>query len=189
MYEEIKSIDKIEILKNGTIQIREAIQVMNDGAEVAKNYHRYSFNMGDDVSAMSTEIQTLIALAWTGGFCSTEEVTNSSEAIKEALILKASLACTERIYAGFDSACLGEIKHFDCQMYDQTNIMGLAITAMLGLQGLTTEECHWKASGELECYKFEYAQVIQLAVDMKKHIQAQTDQFNAERIAILNSEV
>ena len=89
------------------------------------------------------------------------------------------------ILAGFDSDCLGVTKHFDCADYDQINITSLAITAMMELQGLTTDETFCKASGEMECYKFEYAQILQLATDMKKHVEAQINQFNAERMAIL----
>lgn len=105
---------------------------------------------------------------------------------KEKAILKASRECNARILSGFESSCLGEPKIFDCDMTDQATIQGLAITAMLGMQGLTSEETHWKAKGELVCYKFEYAQVVQLAVDMKKHIEDNINQFNAERMAILN---
>lgn len=108
--------------------------------------------------------------------------------IKEEQILKAKIECTEAIYAGFDSDCLGETKHFDCDSYDQNNISGLAFAAMMGLQGLTTEEVHWKASGELECYKFEYTQMLQLATDMKKHVETCINEFNAKRKAILGVE-
>ncbi|MBF4693628.1 DUF4376 domain-containing protein [Fusibacter ferrireducens] len=105
---------------------------------------------------------------------------------KEAAIQKARQACNARILAGFESTCLGESKHFDCEYTDQSTIQGLVITAMLGIQGHTTEACYWKASGELECYPFEYAQMIQLGTDMKNHIQTNIDQFNEERKVILD---
>lgn len=108
------------------------------------------------------------------------------EVQKESAIQYARQACNNRILSGFESACLGESKHFDCDYTDQSTIQGLVITAMLGLQGYTTEECHWKATGELECYRFEYTQIIQLGSDMKNHIQTNIDQFNAERLVILN---
>jgi len=103
------------------------------------------------------------------------------------LILIASQECESRILDGFDSDCLGETKHFDCAMTDQANIQGLTLTAIMGLNGLTTEETHWKGTGELECYKFEYVQMLKLAEDLKKHVEKNINQFNAERLAILNA--
>lgn len=110
------------------------------------------------------------------------------ESVMASRIIEASTACQERIFAGFDSECLGESKHFDCAMTDQASIQGLALTALLGLNGLTTDETHWKATGELECYKFEYSQILQLATDLKKHIESNINQFNAERLAIINGD-
>jgi len=106
--------------------------------------------------------------------------------LKKAKILKANNECNKKILSGFESDCLGELKNFDCEQHDQSSIQGLALTAILGLQGLTTEETHWKATEELECYKFEYPQILKLATDMKKHIETCVNIFNAERIEILN---
>ena len=114
------------------------------------------------------------------------ELTDEQKAINA--IQQASYECEQRIYEGFDSACLGETKHFDCQATDQATIQGLALTAILGLQGYTDEETHWKGTGELECYKFEYTEILQLATDLKKHIESNINQFNAERLAILNAD-
>ena len=122
---------------------------------------------------------------WRNLYPDGKSIVIDAEVVKSQLIQQASLSCRERIYAGFDSSCLGEIKHFDCEDTDQQNITALALVAMMGLQGLTSIETHWKCTGELECYKFEYAQILQLAMDMKIHVQTQLDQFNAERIAIL----
>jgi hypothetical protein len=101
-------------------------------------------------------------------------------------IRKASQECQEKILGGFDSDCLGITKHFDCEMTDQATIQGLCLTAIMGLGSFASEETHWKASGELECYKFEYAQVIRLSIDMKKHIETSINEFNARRVEILN---
>jgi len=104
----------------------------------------------------------------------------------ETLIRQASKECNKKILDGFDSNCLGVVKHFDAELTDQATIQGLTITAMLGLNKLTTEETHWKATGELSCYKFEYTQIIKLATDLKKHVEDNINQFNSERLSILN---
>jgi len=132
-----------------------------------------------------TADEAVLFAAWRELYPDGKPIVIDVEAIKLQQIQQASLYCRERIYAGFESSCLGEVKHFDCEDTDQQNITALALVAIMGLQGLTASETHWKCTGELECYKFEYAQVLQLAMDMKAHVQTQLDQFNAERIAIL----
>ena len=63
--EEIKLIDKIEVVENGTLQVREATRIMKDGQEIAKTYHRWSFAPGSDVSEMPANVQAIAEAAWT----------------------------------------------------------------------------------------------------------------------------
>lgn len=65
MLTENKSIDRIEVINNSIIQVRECIIVERDGVEIAKSYHRSSFAPGSDVSAMSKSVQDIAALVWT----------------------------------------------------------------------------------------------------------------------------
>ena len=62
---ETTSIDKIEIVGIGHLQVREATTIMRDGDEIAKTYHRWSFEPGADVSAMPANVQAIAAAAWT----------------------------------------------------------------------------------------------------------------------------
>ena len=62
---ETKAIDKIEIVENGIIQVREATSVMKDGKEIAKTYHRWVFAPGEDVSNMPANVQAIASAAWT----------------------------------------------------------------------------------------------------------------------------
>ena len=62
---EVKVIDKIEVVENGTVQVREATRILKDGEEIAKTYHRWSFTPGSDVSEMPSNVQAVAAAAWT----------------------------------------------------------------------------------------------------------------------------
>jgi hypothetical protein len=62
---EVKVIDKIEVVENGTVQVRESTKIMKDGEEIAKTYHRWSFAPASDVSAMPANVQAICAAAWT----------------------------------------------------------------------------------------------------------------------------
>jgi hypothetical protein len=62
---ETKVIDKIEIVENGTLQVREATRIFRDGQEVAKSYHRWAFPPGSDVSSMPSNVVAIANTVWT----------------------------------------------------------------------------------------------------------------------------
>ena len=62
---ETKIIDKIEVVENGTLQVREATKIMKDGAEIAKTYHRTSLTPGQDITDQPEKVQAIANAAWT----------------------------------------------------------------------------------------------------------------------------
>ena len=62
---EQKVIDKIEVVENGTLQVREATRILKDGNQIAQTYHRWSFAPGSDISEMPANVQAIAAAAWT----------------------------------------------------------------------------------------------------------------------------
>jgi hypothetical protein len=62
---EVKVIDKIEVIENGIVQVRQATKIMKDGEEIAKTYHRWSFTPASDVSGQPANVQAICAAAWT----------------------------------------------------------------------------------------------------------------------------
>jgi hypothetical protein len=62
---EIKVIDKIEVLENSSVQVREVTRIMKDGDEIAHTYHRWAFAPGSDVSEMPANVQAICNAAWT----------------------------------------------------------------------------------------------------------------------------
>ena len=62
---ETKVIDKIEIVEDGTVQVREATRILRDDQEIAKTYRRWSFFPGSDVSMMPANVVAICNVAWT----------------------------------------------------------------------------------------------------------------------------
>ncbi len=75
---ETKVIDKIEVVQNGAVQVRELTRIMKDGAEIAHTYHRWVFAPGSDVSEMPANVQAICNTVWT------PEVIAAYEAQQEA---------------------------------------------------------------------------------------------------------
>ena len=58
-------IDKIEVVENGIILVRQVTRIMEDGKELSSSYHRWSLTPGQDVSDQATNVQAIAAAAWT----------------------------------------------------------------------------------------------------------------------------
>jgi len=58
-------IDKIEVVENGTLQVRQVTRIMEDGNQLSSSYHRWAFAPGDDVSDQPANVQAIAAAAWT----------------------------------------------------------------------------------------------------------------------------
>jgi hypothetical protein len=58
-------IDKVEVVENGTLQVRQVTRILEDGKELSSSYHRWSFTPGSDVSDQPANVQAIAAAAWT----------------------------------------------------------------------------------------------------------------------------
>jgi len=58
-------IDKIEVLENGIIQVRQATIVERDGVEIAKNYHRWTLTPGQDLTGQEQRVIDIATAVWT----------------------------------------------------------------------------------------------------------------------------
>ena len=62
---ENKIIDKIEVVENGIVQVREATRISRDGEQIAQTYHRWTLAPGQDVSDQPANVQSICQAAWT----------------------------------------------------------------------------------------------------------------------------
>lgn len=60
-----QAIDKVEVIENGTIQVRQVTRIMEDGKELSSSYHRWSYTPGSDISEQPAKVQAIAAAAWT----------------------------------------------------------------------------------------------------------------------------
>lgn len=60
MFTEQSTIDSINVLQDGQIEVRRVDVVLKDGVEIAKTYHRHCLSPGD---ALSNEDPRVVAIA------------------------------------------------------------------------------------------------------------------------------
>ena len=58
-------IDKIEVIENGVIQIRQNARIVEDGKIIAESYARWTCAPGQDVSDQDIRIQDIAKVIWT----------------------------------------------------------------------------------------------------------------------------
>lgn len=77
--EEVSVVDKIEVLLNGSIQVRRRDQILKDGVEVASSFHRHVVNPGDDVSNEDPRVAAIAAATWTDEVVAAYQASLSQE--------------------------------------------------------------------------------------------------------------
>jgi hypothetical protein len=58
-------IDKIEVVENGIIQVRQVTRIMEDGKQLSSSFHRWTLSPGQDVSDQAANVRAIAAAAWT----------------------------------------------------------------------------------------------------------------------------
>ena len=59
--EKVTSVDLIEVIENGSIQVRTKTAIKEDGVEISSNFHRYVVAPGADVSGENAKVQAIAA--------------------------------------------------------------------------------------------------------------------------------
>ena len=63
--EKVISVDLIEVIENGSIQVRTKTAIKEDGVEISSKFHRHVVAPGDDYSAEDAKVQAICAAVHT----------------------------------------------------------------------------------------------------------------------------
>lgn len=64
MLTEQSTIDKIEVLETGHIQVRRVNRVLKDGRVIAETYHRHVISPSADLSNEDPKVRAVAKAAW-----------------------------------------------------------------------------------------------------------------------------
>ena len=59
--EKVVSVDRIEVVENGCIQVRTKTAIMEDGKQISGNFHRHVVAPGDDYAGEAPRVQAICA--------------------------------------------------------------------------------------------------------------------------------
>ena len=63
--EKVISVDLIEVVENGCIQVRTKTAIKEDGVEISSNFHRHVVAPGDDYAGEDARVQAICAATHT----------------------------------------------------------------------------------------------------------------------------
>ena len=58
-------VDKIEVLENGTIQVRSATRVLEEGEVLSSSFHRNTLTPGSDTANEDAKVVAIANATWT----------------------------------------------------------------------------------------------------------------------------
>ena len=61
---EIK-IDRVEVVENGTVQVRQATIITEDGNQISRTFHRWCIAPSEDYSTQEQQVQDICKVAHT----------------------------------------------------------------------------------------------------------------------------
>ncbi len=74
-------VDKIEVLENGTIQVRTATRIDEDGTVLSSSFHRHVLAPNDDLTDQDPKVVAIANAVWD---TATVDAYNASVAAQEA---------------------------------------------------------------------------------------------------------
>jgi hypothetical protein len=74
-------VDKIEVLENGTLQVRTATRVLEDGEVLSSSFHRHTLAPGADTTNEDAKVVAIASATWTA-----DVVTAYNDSVAEATV-------------------------------------------------------------------------------------------------------
>jgi len=79
--EKVISVDLIEVIENGSIQVRTKTAIKEDGVEVTSQFHRHVVAPGADVSGEDAKVQAIAASIHTPAVISAYQAAQSAQGV------------------------------------------------------------------------------------------------------------
>lgn len=65
--EKIEIVDRIEVIENGSVQVRTKTAIMEDGKQISSTFHRHVVAPGTDYSSEDSRVKAICAATHTAG--------------------------------------------------------------------------------------------------------------------------
>jgi len=81
MLEKIEVVDRIEVLENGTVQVRTKTAIKEDGVEISSKFHRHVVVPGADYSGEDVKVKAIAASIHTSDVIAAYEAAIAAQGV------------------------------------------------------------------------------------------------------------
>jgi hypothetical protein len=79
--EKIISVDQIEVVENGSVQVRTKTSIIEDGKEISASFHRHVVAPGDNYSGEDARVQAICAASHTADVIATYKAVRAAQGV------------------------------------------------------------------------------------------------------------
>ncbi len=77
----VQIVDRIEVVENGSVQVRTKTAIMEDGKQISGNFHRHVVAPGDDYSNEGARVQAICAATHTVGVIAAYQAAQAAKGV------------------------------------------------------------------------------------------------------------
>ena len=78
--EKVISVDRVEVLESGVVQVRTKTAIVEDGKQISGNFHRHVVAPGDDYSGQDARVQAICKATHTAEVIATYQAAQAARA-------------------------------------------------------------------------------------------------------------
>lgn len=79
--EKVEIVDRIEVVENGSVQVRTKTAIMEDNKQISGNFHRHVVVPGDDYSGEDARVQAICAATHTADVISAYKAATAAQGV------------------------------------------------------------------------------------------------------------
>lgn len=79
--EKLQIVDRIEVVENGSVQVRTKTAIMEDGKQISGSFHRHVIAPGQDYSGEDSRVQAICAATHTADVIASYKATSTVQGI------------------------------------------------------------------------------------------------------------
>jgi hypothetical protein len=83
MLEKVIVVDRIEVIENGSVQVRTKTAIMEDGKQISGSFHRHVVAPGDDYAAEDARVKAICKATHTAAVVAEYKAIQAAQAIVE----------------------------------------------------------------------------------------------------------
>jgi archaellum component FlaF (FlaF/FlaG flagellin family) len=79
--EKVQIVDRIEVLENGSVQVRTKTAIMEDGKQISGNFHRHVVAPGDNYSGECDKVKAICAATHTAEVVAAHQAAQAAQGV------------------------------------------------------------------------------------------------------------